>query len=49
MEIAAVLAPAAIIAIAGVGTALRRRRRSRMTLEQRRAQELVPSYRDRIK
>jgi hypothetical protein len=31
-----------------VGARLYRRRRARMTLEQRRAQEIIPSYRDRI-
>jgi hypothetical protein len=32
-----------------VGTILRRRRRAKMTLEQRQAAELVPWYRNRIR
>jgi hypothetical protein len=31
-----------------VGTLLYRRRRAKMTLDERRAKEIIPSYRDRI-
>jgi hypothetical protein len=47
--IVAAIVPVVVIAIAAVGTGLRRRRRARMTLEQRRALEIVPWYRHRIR
>jgi hypothetical protein len=47
--IVAVIIPIIAIAIAAAGTVLRRRRRAGMTLEQRRALEIVPWYRPRIR
>lgn len=41
--------PVVVIAIAVAGSMLRRRRRAAMTLEQRRALEIVPWYRPRIR
>jgi formate hydrogenlyase subunit 4 len=47
--IVAAIVPIVAIAIAAIGTGLRRSRRAKMTLEQRRGLEIVPSYRDRIR
>jgi hypothetical protein len=48
MHLTLVLYLVALFTLALVSGLLYRRRRARMTLEQRRAQEIIPSYQDRI-
>jgi len=47
--VVAAVVPIVAIGIAAMGSGLRRRRLAKMTLEQRRALEIMPWYRDRIR